>query len=142
MKQILVFLFLASVVQASAQQLYRFTYDAAGNRIKRELNPMFSGGGDDRSAEQPEDPDTRTITAEQFNVYPNPALDRLNISLQESFDVPLDVEMFDQNGRLVRQVQLSGELLTLDVSDLSTGYYALFIRAGTRYLQWKVSIVK
>jgi hypothetical protein len=142
MKQILTIILVAFVLPLVAQTKVKYTYDAAGNRIKRELAPMFSGGGDDRSAEQPEDPDTRVITVEQFNVYPNPALDRLNISLQESFDVPLDVEMFDQNGRLVRQVQLSGELLTLDVSDLSTGYYALFIRAGTRYLQWKVSIVK
>lgn len=142
MKPLLTIILIAFALPLVAQSKIKFSYDAAGNRIKREFTTMFSGGGDDRSAEQPEDPDTREIVAEQFNLYPNPALDRLNISLQESFDVPLDVEMFDQNGRLVRQVQLSGELLTLDVSDLSTGYYALFIRAGTRYLQWKVSIVK
>ena len=139
MKYLFLFLFVAIAFPSFAQTKVRYTYDNAGNRVKRDLAPMSSGGGDDRSDEDPVLP---ALSSEQFNVYPHPPLDRLNISLTESFDAPLSVELFDQNGRLVRQVQLTGDLLSLDVSDQASGFYALFIRAGTRYLQWKVSIVK
>ncbi|HRI58582.1 MAG TPA: T9SS type A sorting domain-containing protein [Saprospiraceae bacterium] len=142
MKQLLTIILIAFALPSVAQPKIKFSYDNAGNRIKREMTTMFAGGGDDRSDESPEQKPESTLSVNQVNVYPNPAQDWLNISLKDPVGEPLSVELFDQNGRLVRQAQLSGELVSLDVSDQPAGFYALFIRAGTRYLQWKVSIVK
>lgn len=141
MKYLFSFFLIAIAFPSFAQTKVRYTYDNAGNRVKRDLAPMFTGGGDDRN-DGSEQPESQALSPEQINVFPNPTLDWLNISLNQPSDAPLNVELFDPSGRLVRQSQLSGDMLSIDVSDQPSGYYMLFVRAGASYLTWKVSIVK
>lgn len=68
-------------------------------------------------------------------VYPNPATDVLNVTLQSSdmqtFSVKnksaCQIRLFSGQGNLVRQASTSGEEIQLNVSNLPNGYYFLHI---------------
>lgn len=68
--------------------------------------------------------------------YPNPAVDQLNISLNESIK---SIEVFDLSGRIVLKKQ---ELLgnTLDISSLHSGSY--FVRVSTKEERFVQKVVK
>jgi hypothetical protein len=61
-----------------------------------------------------------------FNVYPNPATDKINIALTEN----AVVSIFDNSGRIIREVTASDETLILDVSGLEQGIYFLRINSN------------
>jgi hypothetical protein len=61
MKQcIFVFFAVLMAHQVLAQAKIKYSYDASGNRIKRELTTMFTGVGDDRSDQADEATESNT----------------------------------------------------------------------------------
>jgi hypothetical protein len=82
--------------------------------------------------------DTILITGYNVNqaginsVYPNPATTELTVELW--WNVASDIEIFDATGKLVvRQNQVSGDLIRIDLNDLTPGLYTLRItnKGGT-----------
>jgi hypothetical protein len=64
-----------------------------------------------------------------FNVYPNPAYDRLSIRMKGRSDEKMKLVIFDAYGRIVMPLQdLSAE--TLDVSQLAAGVYFIRIQSS------------
>ncbi len=65
----------------------------------------------------------RVMADERFNVFPNPASDRL------FFDVLIpgqyQIYLYDHNGRLIRQLSGSVESMSVDISELAKGLYFL-----------------
>lgn len=59
-----------------------------------------------------------------FSVYPNPAIDVVNISNSTSAIIS-NVEMTDLNGRVVKNVTLNATEGQINISDLSTGVYMM-----------------
>ncbi|WP_347174694.1 choice-of-anchor V domain-containing protein [Polaribacter uvawellassae] len=59
-----------------------------------------------------------------FTVYPNPVRDNLNIQLPTGV-IKADVSVFDMSGKLIRNVNISAQNNTINVSELSTGVYIL-----------------
>jgi hypothetical protein len=59
-----------------------------------------------------------------FKVYPNPASDFIDIELQEK---GMEINIFDLNGKLVKQFVNKSEKQRFNVSDLQKGYYLLVI---------------
>jgi len=64
-------------------------------------------------------------------ISPNPTSDFLNIQLPESIAPSLNVQVFDTQGRLVRN-QMLAEGQPLDVQGLAAGMYTLKVLAGER----------
>lgn len=63
----------------------------------------------------------------EINVYPNPARDRLNISIQMD-DPVVDLQIVDASGRTISSTMIQGSGLqteSLDVSSLSPGLYLI-----------------
>ncbi len=76
------------------------------------------------------------ITNENFisvNVYPNPAIDFVDVSLPEALNTM--VYVYDMNGReVIKQAVKSTDKLRLDISNLTKGYYVIKLQNGeTRY---------
>ncbi len=65
-------------------------------------------------------------------VYPNPFADKLNIEIfMDEASANTSIKLMDMSGRLVREVSVSTETgvntLTLDVQELSSGMYTMFV---------------
>jgi len=82
-----------------------------------------------------------------FEIYPNPAGNTVNITLNSTSLVCGSADLFDQFGKLVKEVP-TGNLssgnntLTLDVSSLSTGFYFLKFSSGGFFQTQKLVIIK
>jgi hypothetical protein len=62
-------------------------------------------------------------TKHDFNVFPNPASNNLNISV--NIDQPLIIELVDFSGKIINQFIISSDIESFDISNLSNGIYWL-----------------
>jgi hypothetical protein len=70
--------------------------------------------------------------ASDHTVYPNPVKERLHFNLEDQPDKPLDVNIYDQDGQLVRSIKSAPSTnFSVDVSQLSNGIYLYRIKTGT-----------
>ena len=62
----------------------------------------------------------------KINIYPNPAKDRLNITLTGN-SIPMDLEIYDIRGRLIRKINLKPNQtqIEIDLIGMSNGVYNL-----------------
>ena len=72
----------------------------------------------------------------KFNLYPNPAQDFVTIEV----DAPSTLQIFDMQGRLVRQQQLTNPTNTINTNDLKGTYFVRVISG--KKLETKKLIVK
>ena len=62
------------------------------------------------------------VFASKINIYPNPAIDKLIISIPPDF-LNSKIEIYDQNARLIRSSILKASPSVILVSDLKPGFY-------------------
>lgn len=72
----------------------------------------------------------------KFNLYPNPAQDFVTIEV----DAPSTLQIFDMQGRLVRQQQLTNPTNTINTNDLKGSYFVKIISG--KKLETKKLIVR
>ena len=69
------------------------------------------------------------LTFENVNVFPNPTNGLINIQLTQELNELTYIEITDQAGRLVKEVEFNnGNLLTINVSELENGIYHVLIQ--------------
>lgn len=66
-----------------------------------------------------------------FAIYPNPALDHVDISLQQAASGNTVLGVFDAQGRLVKSVQFTGPTTSLGVATLAAGAYTMRLTSAT-----------
>ena len=96
-----------------------YTYDASGNRIKRERNKVY-GPGSQRLA----DP------AWQLTLSPNPSEGRFLLSSNQDL-AGAELHIYDLSGRSVLRQSLSGALVKLDLRQQPAGVYVFRVQRGT-----------
>ena len=79
-----------------------------------------------------------------FTIYPNPSNDFIAIQVNDIVKNNLDIELYDTNGKLVRNSQISqgSTIWYLDVRTLYSGQYILKITDGQSFITKKVMIGK
>lgn len=94
--------------------------------------PRIQGGRVDMGAyESPYVSSSREIIAGELALSPNPAADFLNLHLPETTTNPLQVSLFDPQGRLLQnQVLASGQ--RVNVQRLAVGFYTVKVADGDR----------
>jgi hypothetical protein len=105
MKNTLSFLALSLLVVsfAAAQTpvhstVLQLDYDAAGNRIKREVITLGGGPTPARLA------DTTTYAQEDIKIYPNPTRGTLNIEISGTdTEIARTIEIYNLEGKLVKR---------------------------------------
>jgi hypothetical protein len=79
------------------------------------------------------------LSEDVFSAYPNPCSDRLYVNIPGVFtEQPVNVELWDVNGRLVLKKDFRG---VLDVSSLNEGLYFLRL-SGSRAGEGKVVVIQ
>lgn len=67
------------------------------------------------------------LSKENFRIYPNPAIDKLNIECPPEF-LGANYEIFNINGQIVEEGILKGNAISLNNKRISSGKYILIIR--------------
>ncbi len=80
-----------------------------------------------------------SLKEEPFNIsiYPNPVSDGFLNIINPSND-PLNISVYDMNGRKVHSKQIIFD--SIDISDLSSGFYSLEIKSGERTTTKKIVV--
>lgn len=114
---------------------YEITYDAAGNRFKREFkSSIFLRKGVDK-----EDEVKQEVPEHQISVFPNPAKSYFDVKISNiNKDSKTAISLIDLTGRSVYTKEGIGELTTVDVSNQSNGTYFLQITIDGHRTDWKV----
>jgi hypothetical protein len=93
-----------------------YSYDAAGNRIKRKYVCVASLNS--LAAIAPEEKSEAVISG----IYPNPNNGRFNINFSKGIP-PSQMLIFDITGKPVTQKKISGTKTEIDISHLPDGIY-------------------
>ncbi len=113
------------------------TYDAAGNRIKREY---YCNNGSSRIAPQElakEIEAAATGFEEVEALYPNPTTGRFFTTFSKPIDQSV-IQILDVNGKLIQQVKGSGNRLEFDLSHQPSGTYFVLINTNGVIINKKV----
>ena len=78
-----------------------------------------------------------------MQVYPNPTSTMLNVALNMDLSSTIDIQLINAAGAVVRQWRdqgLQGQLISLNVSDLPTGFYVLQVNTPDGIYTEKVTV--
>ncbi|TXI67684.1 MAG: T9SS type A sorting domain-containing protein [Flavobacterium sp.] len=72
---------------------------------------------------------------DNFKLSPNPVIDNLNI---ESDNQIINIIIYNQLGQIIFSNEINDNKRTLDLSNLSSGIYTIFIETNARTLNKKI----
>lgn len=78
------------------------------------------------------------LTKEGFKIYPNPALNNLNIELIESGNYT--VELININGVVINNYNFTGDMISLDVANIPTGVYIVKVSSEQNSIVQRIVI--
>lgn len=139
LKTILILLFVTVATNTATAQNVSYTYDAAGNRIKREI-VMRRNGAPTRGAKgETEEVYSEMLSKKQVRIYPNPTsgllkVEVLNVGNEES----CTLRLFNSVGTQLISTTTASTASTLDISNQPNGIYVLHIAIGKEESTWKI----
>ncbi len=124
-------------MQAQLDDYYAFSYDAAGNRIKREFIDNFRKAGDE--------PEKYTQAADKYNinVFPSPTRGKLTVAVDnfEKGDEAL-ITIYDTGGNLLDKKTYNCQATTMDITNQPAGQYILRVETKKGIKEWVVAKVQ
>ena len=69
-----------------------------------------------------------------FQVYPNPAADRVQLAFSQDLTRPLAVQFFDISGKMVFATTVDNAVSSVDVTSLRPGVY--FVKCDNRVVKF------
>ena len=72
-----------------------------------------------------------------ISIYPNPVSEEV-LNIINPSNEPLSISIYDVNGRNINSQQIIFD--SVDISDLSTGFYSLVIRSGEKTTVKKIVV--
>jgi hypothetical protein len=121
-------LFFAGFATKAQTNSIVFTYDAAGNVIQRELQVLPPCPTCERFSFQTPKDSTEVSPPLDFKIYPNPAQNIVTIEGKLPKDCQeARVQLINSTGQLLKTTTYTGNIKTIDVSDLKYGIYLLEI---------------
>jgi len=146
----------------------KFSYDNAGNRVRREIilqiksqqqndslqppanDTVASSVNLDSSAYDQQDEtgisDTNGTSQyadmlgdQQIVIYPNPTTGRLQVKITPfNTEIPAEITVYDLQGRLILEKSCTSELTIVDFSKFTTASYILKVRLADKQSEWKI----
>ena len=101
----------------------QYTYDPAGNRIKKEI---------DLNPGQPRKPSpiSDAVGEQTISIYPNPTTEKVNIKLSELDEENTFMRVVDLNGRLIYEQQILQTVNEVNFSNQASGKYIIQLING------------
>ena len=125
-------------VEASGQKV-TYTYDNAGNRIKREivLSPQRISAPHENAHENQSVFDM--LADKDIKIYPNPTQGKLKVEITnyESSDSG-SIYVYSMNGQTVTHSEISFYMTEIDISNSPKGIYLMQIRLNGTSTTWRI----
>lgn len=125
---------------AHAQDKVRFAYDADGNRISAIL--VFEKVEDEEKisddVKAPLAAVSDTIGGMQLSMYPNPADDKLMLSVAGTDGYGCEATLMTATGVTVERRTVSSAVTEFDMSRLAPGVYLISLVSGDERHVWKI----
>ena len=117
--------------------VYEYTYDAAGNRTRREYIDLDLGkiGSD----QEPPKPQTETIAEHEITIFPNPAKSHITLEITNlAGKEEASVTITDMSGREVMTLENLKSENMIDLSKQTNGVYFMKIAIADKDILWKI----
>lgn len=119
----------------SYAQEISYTYDNAGNRIKREI-VMDPQNIKSRSSEESFQ---ESLSSQSVKIYPNPTIGHLKIEFSNySEDSNYILDLFNTQGQSLYHFQPRSSITEIDITDRQAGLYILKITIDSNESTWKI----
>ena len=136
MRKTLVMLLIAAVpLIAFSQSKLHYSYDNAGNRIKREIVVKTKSLPDESDPEYY----SEMLSEKNIRIYPNPTEGHLKVEIVgwNNSDRGI-IQLFNAVGQLILNEQVSSSFTELDISSRTNGFYVLHITLNGKETSWKI----
>nr|WP_297058758.1 T9SS type A sorting domain-containing protein [Prevotella sp.] len=134
MKRVNVFLFFVLFsLSLSAQKKVMYAYDAAGNRIKKEI--LFEQSQSKSQVVAYSD----MLDEKEIKIYPNPTEGELRVEIfNELKKTEGIVTVHGNNGAMIYTTPIINGSASLDISSCPNGLYILHVKIGDCVSSWKI----
>lgn len=134
MKRVNVFLFFVLFsLSLSAQKKVMYAYDAAGNRIKKEI--LFEQSQSKSRVVAYSD----MLDEKEIKIYPNPTEGELRVEIfNELKKTEGIVTVHGNNGAMIYTTPIINGSASLDISSCPNGLYILHVKIGDSVSSWKI----
>lgn len=136
MRKRLIMLLIAAVpLIAFSQSKVRYSYDNAGNRIKREIVVSTKSVSDDSSPEYY----SEMLSEKNIRIYPNPTRGQLKVEIVgwNNADQCL-FRLYNSVGQQLLLTRAASSYTELDISSRPDGLYILHITLNGKETSWKI----
>ena len=121
---------------AYGQDVIRYSYDNAGNRIKREID--LSRASEEKDDKNPESYSDR-IEEHEIRIYPNPTKGDLVINISNiDTENQVTVILYNIEGKLMRRAEVNAGQAFMDIRDEQNGIYLMQINIDENSTIWKI----
>lgn len=136
MRKKLVMLLIAAVpLIAFSQSKLRYSYDNAGNRVKREIVVKT------KSLPDSSDPEyySEMLSDKDIRIYPNPTEGHLKVEIAgwDASDQG-NLQLYNAAGQLILNQRMGSSYTELDISSRTNGLYILHITLNGKETSWKI----
>ncbi len=134
-KKITMLLICVMPYMASAQSV-RYSYDNAGNRIKREIVMKVRSSYEEAATTECF---SEMLSEKDIRIYPNPTEGRLKIEIAgyENSDRCI-FRIFNTSGQQILSTHATSPWTELDISSRKNGIYILYISLNNKETTWKI----
>lgn len=127
------FFFVIFSLSLSAQKKVMYVYDAAGNRIKREI--LFEQSQSKSQVVAYSD----MLDEKEIKIYPNPTEGELRVEIfNELKKTEGIVTVHGNNGAMIYTTPIINGSASLDISSCPNGLYILHVKIGDSVSSWKI----
>lgn len=136
MRKTLVMLLIAAVpLIAFSQSKLHYSYDNAGNRVKREIVVKTKSLPDSSDPEYYSD----MLSDKDIRIYPNPTDGHLKIEVAgwDNSDQG-SLQLYNAVGQLILNQRMGSSFTELDISSRPNGLYILHISLNGKETSWKI----
>ncbi|NPD82006.1 T9SS type A sorting domain-containing protein [Prevotella sp. PINT] len=135
MKTFFSILFLAIMPYASFSQSLSFSYDNAGNRVKREITMAAKALPKKSNATY----FSEMLSEKNIRIYPNPTKGLLKVEIigYDSSD-KCNLSIFGTSGQFILSTSLTSSIGNLDISSCPDGICLLHISLNGKESTWKI----
>ena len=139
LKNTFVILLLTTVPSMVKAQNVGYTYDDAGNRIKREIVMNRQQAPKKNTGADKEESYSDMLAQKQIKIHPNPTSGLLKIEvIGINADDQCQLRLFNASGQQIISQQATSTTTSLDISSRPNGIYLLRISMGEEETTWKI----
>lgn len=122
-----------------AQNRIRYSYDASGNRIKREIVLSQAQSRTVANPQKEVKPLSEKLAEQTIRFYPNPTKGKITIAISgDTEKLSGDVKIFAANGKCVATEKITTATILFDLSDQPAGNYILKMVLNGKSTTWKI----